>query len=445
MSWELFKQNIVNFSNSPDRIPDIDTVAKKWAKEYDAAIKRGFDTLNGASVKKGNVELMEKLFKLALKKGLSSTSPYGLVSEMGNGVLVYWTGALLNELPIPLIPAPGSILNVAVVNNTVSNAGVWITEPAPMSAVKPTNDTSVIVDEFIKYAIQHLNTVSGIVTTTSLYPPVAQPGPGILLWSGYQIPPATPGVSIPELPNNRSVDTSPIKMSDEQLAAAEDASLNGGDINSSTNAGYNSNGGGGGSRSVISDARSFPDPQLPADALPIDGIEQIPNYKTNVKVPPEIVLAMRKYGIGKTPLERAHFLAQCAHESGGFIFREELASGAAYEGRLDLGNIQPGDGVKFKGRGYIQLTGRANYTRFGPVAGANFVINPKIVAQQYYAETACLFWTANRLGEKCIDSSILTVKVITRRINGDYNGLDDRVRRFAIYWKEVQRDPKLWT
>jgi putative chitinase len=155
--------------------------------------------------------------------------------------------------------------------------------------------------------------------------------------------------------------------------------------------------------------------------------------------------AMRKYGIGKTPLERAHFLAQCAHESGGFIFREELASGAAYEGRLDLGNIQPGDGVKFKGRGYIQLTGRANYTRFGPVAGANFVINPRIVAQKYYAETACLFWTANRLGEKCIDSSILTVKVITRRINGDYNGLDDRVRRFAIYWKEVQRDPKLWT
>ena len=310
-----------------------------------------------------------------------------------------------------------------------------------MSAIKPTNNTGLIVDEFIKYATQHLNTISGIANTISLYPPIGTPGPGIVTWTGYIIPPAAPSVNLPAGP---TVDTSAIKMSDAQLAAAEAASLDGADINSSTNAGYNGGGGGGG-RSIISDAASYPDPQLPADALPIDGIEQIPNYKTNVKVPPAIVLAMRKYGIGKSPLERAHFLAQCAHESGGFVYREELASGAAYEGRRDLGNTQPGDGVRFKGRGYIQLTGRANYTRFGPVAGANFVGNPIIVAQQYYAETACLFWAANRLGEKCVDSSILTVKVITRRINGGYNGLDDRIRRFALYWKEVQRDPTLWT
>ena len=167
-------------------------------------------------------------------------------------------------------------------------------------------------------------------------------------------------------------------MTPEQEAIAERASQKGADINSATNAalssveysGGSSSGGGGGSSDsggVVS---------LPADKLPVDGVEKIPNYKTSVKVPPEIVVAMRKYGVGRSPLERAHFLAQCAHESGGFIYREELASGAAYEGRRDLGNTQSGDGVRFKGRGYIQLTGRANYTKFGPVAGGECVGNP---------------------------------------------------------------------
>src|SRR5512134_1807593 len=66
-----------------------------------------------------------------------------------------------------------------------------------------------------------------------------------------------------------------------------------------------------------------------------------------------------------TPLRIAHFLAQLGHESGDLRYSEELASGIAYEGRLDLGNTQPGDGMRFKGRGLIQLTGRANYTRYG--------------------------------------------------------------------------------
>lgn len=76
-----------------------------------------------------------------------------------------------------------------------------------------------------------------------------------------------------------------------------------------------------------------------------------------------------------TPLRQAHFLAQVGHESGELRYNEELASGAAYEGRTDLGNTQRGDGPRFKGRGLIQLTGRANYARYGTAIGRNLTVN----------------------------------------------------------------------
>ena len=74
--------------------------------------------------------------------------------------------------------------------------------------------------------------------------------------------------------------------------------------------------------------------------------------------------AMAKYEIN-TELRMAHFLAQIGHESGGLVYVRELASGKAYEGRKDLGNTQLGDGIKYKGRGLIQITGRANYKACG--------------------------------------------------------------------------------
>lgn len=125
MSWEIFKQNILVRANNPDSIKDIDTVAKLWATEYDACIKRGGDTLNKVAIKKGNVEIMEQLFKAALLKGQSTTTPYDLVGEMGKGVLAYWQGALLNEFPFPIIPAVGAVSNVGTTANNVTNPGTW--------------------------------------------------------------------------------------------------------------------------------------------------------------------------------------------------------------------------------------------------------------------------------------------------------------------------------
>lgn len=130
------------------------------------------------------------------------------------------------------------------------------------------------------------------------------------------------------------------------------------------------------------------------------------------------------YGITDKPLRLAHFFAQVAHESGGFRYMEEIASGQAYEGRVDLGNTNPGDGKLFKGRGPIQLTGRANYRLFGRALGIDFEQHPEIVALPSIGLMAgCHFWQMRGLNELADADDILA---IMKRINGGTNGLADR-------------------
>jgi putative chitinase len=133
-----------------------------------------------------------------------------------------------------------------------------------------------------------------------------------------------------------------------------------------------------------------------------------------------------------TRLRCAHFLAQVAHESGGLRYTEELASGEAYEGRADLGNDQPGDGVRFKGRGLIQLTGRANYRAYGEARGRDFLEgdNPTLLASdpELAVDVAGWFWATRGLNEPADRDDL---RLITRRINGGYNGLADREAHLA--------------
>jgi hypothetical protein len=142
MSWQIFKQNVLRVMSNPDAINDIDLVARTLATEYDAAVRRGGDTVNSVALKTGNLQIMEQLFKAALQKGLPSTEPYDLVGELGQGVIAYWTGATLNEFPFPLIPAAGSTQNVGVVSNIVVNAGVW----APAITLPPNKSVLSVYD-----------------------------------------------------------------------------------------------------------------------------------------------------------------------------------------------------------------------------------------------------------------------------------------------------------
>lgn len=137
----------------------------------------------------------------------------------------------------------------------------------------------------------------------------------------------------------------------------------------------------------------------------------------------------RTYGILDTGLRLAHFMGQCAHESGGFRYMEEIASGAAYEGRKDLGNTQAGDGKRYKGRGPIQLTGRANYRAFGREVGIDFEAHPEIVAFPSIGLMAAVrYWNSRGLNALADADDLVG---ITRKINGGTNGLEDRKAKTA--------------
>ena len=167
-----------------------------------------------------------------------------------------------------------------------------------------------------------------------------------------------------------------------------------------------------------------------------------------------------------TPLRLAHFLAQCGHESGGFkvtqenlnysakglmgIFKKYFPTQAlaesyqrqpqkiankVYANRMDNGAETSGDGYKFRGRGYIQLTGRANYTAFGKAINEDIANNPDVVSGKYALLSAAWFWSKNGLN-KLADGGATdaTVTSITKRVNGGTIGLPDRIKHFKEYY-----------
>lgn len=141
------------------------------------------------------------------------------------------------------------------------------------------------------------------------------------------------------------------------------------------------------------------------------------------------VVHFPNFGLMDSNLRLAHFLAQVGHESGSFKYMEEIASGSAYEGRADLGNICPGDGKRYKGRGPIQITGRSNYRSFGRQIGIDIERHPELAAiPSIGLHLACAYW-GNRNLNALADAD--DVEAITRKINGGLNGLADRKSRLT--------------
>lgn len=187
--------------------------------------------------------------------------------------------------------------------------------------------------------------------------------------------------------------------------------------------------------------------------IPDSVIEQIPDTMKTFKI--------------HTPLRLAHFLAQCGHESAGFkavtenlnyskaalqsVFRKyfpdettaaqyerkpEMIANKVYANRMDNGDEASGDGWKFRGRGYIQLTGKHNYTKFGQAIGEDIPSNPDLVAEKYPLLSAAWFWSSNGLNaiaDGGSDDEVVTK--ITKRVNGGTIGLDHRISEFNLYYR----------
>ena len=162
-----------------------------------------------------------------------------------------------------------------------------------------------------------------------------------------------------------------------------------------------------------------------------------PNFVHNIKKNPHfaaytssnIVDLLNKYAKEfaiNTPLRWAHYIAQVMHESGGFRYSEEIADGSRYEGRKDLGNIYIGDGKKYKGRGLIQLTGRANYVKYRAYCGFDVVKDPTLLSKPIGAIRSSM-WFFNERGLNELSDKDNLVQ-ITKRVNGGTNGFENRLR-----------------
>ncbi len=179
----------------------------------------------------------------------------------------------------------------------------------------------------------------------------------------------------------------------------------------------------------------------------------------------EMPAVVEKFEINNS-LRLAHFLAQCAHESVGFkattenmnysaegllkVFgkyfngdqadeykrKPESIGSRVYANRMGNGDEQSGEGYKYRGRGYIQLTGKNNYTAFGLAVGDNVLNNPDLVAEKYPLTSAAWWWDNNSMNSIADEGATnADVKAVTKKVNGGTNGLDDRIKWFKKFYK----------
>ena len=142
---------------------------------------------------------------------------------------------------------------------------------------------------------------------------------------------------------------------------------------------------------------------------------------------PILSAAAEKWGID-TPLRLAGFISQVAHESGRLVYVSEIwgptPTQARYEGRADLGNTRPGDGSRFRGRGLIQITGRANYRKAAEALGIDCEMRPELLAlPEHAASSAAWYWATHGLN---VLADVRDIAGMTKKINGGLNGLADR-------------------
>ena len=185
MSWDIFKQNILK--NSVNSMQSTEIFCDIFAAEYDAAIRRGRDAMYGISILSSNKLIIKQRLNVLLKSALLLNNKFSLLDEIGDIILMYWDSVVMDITPLPTIPVTGSISNISVSSNVITSVGVW----NPVNLKIPNNDRRLFLDIFTVVATLHLNSLSGIIHTISLYPSPSSPtpisAPGTLLWMGYVV------------------------------------------------------------------------------------------------------------------------------------------------------------------------------------------------------------------------------------------------------------------
>jgi predicted chitinase len=165
-------------------------------------------------------------------------------------------------------------------------------------------------------------------------------------------------------------------------------------------------------------------------------IRQVPGPRVN-KIIAALDKAMSSWGI-ETVKQQCAFIATLLLETGGFRWLEELADGSAYEGRRDLGNTQPGDGPRFKGRGFIQLTGRSNYARAGKELGLDLLQHPELAEEiEHAAQIACWFWVTRGCNKFAEDGNFKRTQIIVNGRNRKTGLPNHWEQRLDIYQKLI--------
>ena len=208
--------------------------------------------------------------------------------------------------------------------------------------------------------------------------------------------------------------------------------------------------------------------QVIKEDVVITPVEGLNIDKLKGTIPDNVILQIaetaKKFNITNN-LRLAHFLSQCAHESGNFksinenlnysadglrkIFgkyfpgnlaesyakQPEKIASRVYGGRMGNGDESTKECYKFRGRGYIQLTGKSNYTKFTQFIGEDCVSNPDLVSTKFPLASAAFFFDSNKLWSICDKGSDdTTVTLLTKRVNGGTHGLDDRLEKFKKYY-----------
>ncbi len=396
--WDNFKFSVKKVMESGP--PSLDDLAKVIAVSYDATVKAppAGDLMNKNPVEIGNVQLLENAIRLVLLQQSQSTEQLPIINGIANGFIAYWGFGTLQKLFTPLMPAPGSTGNVAITQNSVSNPGLQVSFPFTYEGL---DNVDGFIDKLILAANAHLTTIQGFCITTSLYPPGTL-APGFIPWAGFSVNsnPVDLGIAYedlfstnPEYLNSLKnkftglVDPAELAAKGQLLAdaakaaadaaaaaaasapAADDTNLaaaDGGSVKERLDAlekaliesGITS-------RTVIIAVKSTVMKESGGNYLN----ENI-NYSTTDN---DRIYAIFGKRVAKYTPDQLTALKKNVSAFADVVYGKDSGMG--------LGNTQPGDAMKYRGRGLVQLTGRSGYEA-ASLAGygdKRFINQPELV------------------------------------------------------------------